>query len=88
MTETKQIDEKTHGKIILALSLPLLVFLIIASYFGIFITETYAELTVSFTAQGIGQDIVNLFIISPFYSYHPSSIIRETENVCLSGAVF
>jgi len=65
MTETKQIDEKTHGKIILALSLPLLVFLIIASYFGIFITETYAELTVSFTAQGIGQDIVNLFIISP-----------------------
>ena len=65
MNETKQIDEKTHGKIILALSLPLLVFLVIASYFGIFISETYGELTASYAAQGIGQDIVNLFIISP-----------------------
>ncbi|MGQ4875874.1 MAG: hypothetical protein ACP6IY_17555 [Promethearchaeia archaeon] len=65
MNEIRKIDENKHGKIILILSLLLLIFLIIASYSGIFIAETYARNTKSFAVQGIGQDIVNFFIIAP-----------------------
>ncbi len=65
MSEINNLTDNKLGKIILALSLPLLVFLVIASYSGIFITTTYARNTASFAAQGIGQDIVNLFIVAP-----------------------
>ncbi|MHA1274948.1 MAG: hypothetical protein ACTSQS_16165 [Promethearchaeota archaeon] len=65
MNEIRKRDENKHGKIILILSLLLLLFLIIASYSGIFIAETYARNTKSFAVQGIGQDIVNFFIIAP-----------------------
>ncbi len=65
MNEIRKRDENKHGKIILILSLLLLIFLIIASYSGIFIAETYARNTKSFAVQGIGQDIVNFFIIAP-----------------------
>ena len=66
MDETTISSENKHAnKIILALSIPLLVLLAIASYSGIFISATYARNTTSFAAQGIGQDIVNLFIVAP-----------------------
>ena len=78
MNEIKNIDDNKHGKIILTLSLPLFLFLVIASYSGIFIAETYARNTESFAAQGIGQDIVNLFVIAPLLLI--SSILYYKRN--------
>ncbi len=65
--EMKNMDEQKQGKMILVLSLLVLILLFITSYAGIFIPETYARNTQSFRAQGIGQDIVNLFIIIPLF---------------------
>lgn len=67
-----------HGKVMLILSLPLLLLLVIASYSGIFIAETYARNTESFAAQGMGQDIVNLFVIAPLLLI--SSILSYKRN--------
>ena len=47
------------------LSILLAITLAIASFFGIFITDTYERDTASMAAQGIGQDIVNLFFVLP-----------------------
>lgn len=46
-------------------SLPLAVFVIIVSYAGLFIPETYAKETPNWQAQAFGQDIINLFLITP-----------------------
>ncbi len=52
-------------KIITVLTLIMLVFLSVASFFGIFVDITYARETSSMAAQGIGQDIVDLFLVVP-----------------------
>lgn len=54
-------------KILLLLSIPITILLLIASFSGIFVPETYARNTLSYAAQGIGQDLVNFFIISPVF---------------------
>jgi len=51
--------------IIIILSLILAVVLAIVSYCGAFISETYQRDTASIAVQGIGQDLVNLFLIVP-----------------------
>jgi len=51
--------------IILFLSLPLAVLTAIVSYVGLFIESTYSRETASYAAQGIGQDIANLFVVVP-----------------------
>jgi len=51
--------------LILFLSLPLTILTAIVSYAGIFIDSTYSRETVSYAAQGIGQDIANLFVVVP-----------------------
>jgi|LFRM01.2.fsa_nt_gb hypothetical protein len=82
--------EKNPGKIALALSLPVSVLLIIASYFGVFIENTYSRETLTLAAQGIGQDIVNLFIISPLLLI--TSFLAYKKNKAAmhiwSGAIF
>ena len=56
-------DQKDNT--ILFFSLPLAVFVIIVSYAGLFIPDTYAKETANWTAQAIGQDIIDLFLITP-----------------------
>lgn len=78
MNEINNNDVFLHRKIILVLSIILLFFLIIASYAGIFIAQTYARNTPSFAAQGIGQDIINLFVVAPLLLY--SSIFYYKDH--------
>ncbi|NMB99849.1 MAG: hypothetical protein GYA35_06175 [Thermoanaerobaculaceae bacterium] len=82
--------EKNPGKIALALSLPVSVLLIIASYFGVFIENTYSRETLTLATQGIGQDIVNLFIISPLLLITSFLAYKKSKAAMLiwSGAIF
>ncbi len=57
--ELKQIRLITILTIILSISLA------IASYFGAFQASTYERDTLSMAVQGMGQDIVDLFIVVP-----------------------
>ncbi|MDT8402559.1 MAG: hypothetical protein RQ743_12760, partial [Bacteroidales bacterium] len=52
-------------KTITLLTLIMLVFLATASIFGVFVDITYARETASMAAQGMGQDIVDLFLVVP-----------------------
>ncbi|MBN2443675.1 MAG: hypothetical protein JXJ04_20105 [Spirochaetales bacterium] len=47
------------------LSFPLALLTGVVSFAGIFIPGTYAQETASYAAQGIGQDMVNLFVVVP-----------------------
>lgn len=67
-----------RDKIILLLTIPLAIFTAIVSYVGIFIENTYLKETVNYAAQGIGQDIVNLFVIVPVLLI--SSVFAYREN--------
>jgi len=82
--------EKNPGKIAFALSLPLSVLVIIASYFGVFIENTYSRETLTLSAQGIGQDIVNLFIISPLLLITSFLAYKKNKAALFiwSGAIF
>ena len=55
----------TQIKLITILTIIMLIFLATASIFGIFVDITYARETASMAAQGIGQDIVDLFLVVP-----------------------
>jgi len=72
------------------LSVPLAILTAIASYAGIFIETTYAKETTLYASQGIGQDIVNLFIVVPillvasFFAYRKSKL----GLLVWSGAIF
>ena len=54
-----------HLKLISILTVIMSVPLIIVSYYGVFISDTYSRETSSMAAQGTGQDIVNLFFVTP-----------------------
>ena len=56
---TRQLNQIT------VLTIIMLVFLSVASFFGFFVDITYARETASMAAQGIGQDLVDLFIVTP-----------------------
>jgi hypothetical protein len=72
--------EKKDDVNILFLSVPLVILTAFVSYAGIFIESTYAKETAIYSAQGIGQDIVNLFIVVPiliiaaFFAYRRSKL--------------
>lgn len=53
------------NNVIFMLSMALASLVIIASCIGLFIPETYAKETPNWIAQAIGQDIVDLFLITP-----------------------
>jgi len=57
--------QKKNDPIILLLSVPLAILTAIVSFAGVFIENTYAGENALYTAQGIGQYIVNLFIVVP-----------------------
>jgi len=58
-------SDAKHKKNILLFSLPLGLLVAVASYCGIFVEATYRLDNPSFAAQGVGQDMVNLFVVVP-----------------------
>jgi hypothetical protein len=52
-------------KIVLAFSVPLALFVIIVSYAGLFIPDTYAKETANWQAQALAQDLFDLFVVIP-----------------------
>ena len=57
--------DKKQIKLITVLTVFLLISLTIVSIFGSFVPATYARDSASIAAQGMGQDIVDLFIVVP-----------------------
>ena len=72
------------------LSVPLAILTALVSYAGIFIEGTYARETPLYAAQGIGQDIVNLFLVVPIFLIASLYAYRLHKFALLvwSGAVF
>lgn len=56
---------KTRYKIVLLLSLPLAALIIIASCIGLFTPDFYAAETLNWQAQSVGQDFIDLVLITP-----------------------
>lgn len=57
--------DTVNGKQIGILTVLLTLALIVASACGAFIPATYEKETASLAAQGVGQDLVNLFLVAP-----------------------
>ena len=77
-------------KIITVLSVLLAVTVAIVSYYGIFVPGTYERETVSLAAQGIGQDITDLFLVVPLVLIS-LILIRRNNRVAFyiyGGTVF
>jgi len=83
-------SEKKYDSVILILSLPLAILTAIVSYAGVFNESTYAKETISYAAQGIGQDIINLFIVVPILLITSILAYRKSKSGLLiwSGAIF
>src|SRR5688572_22737293 len=56
-----------HRSTLLALSLPTIFLIIIASLSGLLIPGTYYKESINWTTQSMGQDLIDLFLIIPFY---------------------
>jgi hypothetical protein len=54
-----------HPRILVGLSLLLAIALAIASYYGAFVPGTYERDSASMAAQGMGQDLFDLFFVTP-----------------------
>lgn len=57
--------EIKNRKIIRILTVSLAVCLAIVSFYGVFVPGTYERDAASMAAQGVGQDMVNLFFVLP-----------------------
>ena len=86
----KTMLEKKYDANILILSLPLAVLTAIVSYAGIFIDSTYAKETAIYASQGIGQDIINLFVVVPILIVAALFAYRKSRTGLFvwSGAIF
>ena len=78
--------EKKHDGTILYLTVPLSILTALVSYAGIFTASTYSTETIGYAAQGIGQDIVNLFLVVPillitgFFAWRKSKINQRIKR--------
>jgi hypothetical protein len=83
-------DKNNQSRIIFALSFPLAILIIIASYRGLFLPETYSKETLNWTAQATGQDAVDLFLISPFLIITSLLAYKKNKKALLlwSGGIF
>ena len=61
--------EESWNRKIYLLSILLVMILAAVSYCGAFIPLTYDLETPSMAAQGVGQDLINLFIVVPFFVF-------------------
>jgi len=59
-------NNEEKNRFILVLSIPLIFLVIIASCVGMFVSGTYSKETLNWTIQAIGQDAINLLLITPF----------------------
>ena len=57
--------EKPNHKFILLLSFPLAALLIVVSCIGLFTSDFYSAETLNWQAQSVGQDMIDLFFITP-----------------------
>jgi hypothetical protein len=82
--------DKKHDGTILYLTVPLAILTALVSYAGIFTSSTYSRETTGYAAQGIGQDIVNLFLVVPILLITGFLAWRKSKSGLLiwSGAVF
>lgn len=82
--------EKKNDVNILLLSVPLAIMTALVSYAGIFIESTYEKETAIYAAQGIGQDIVNLFFVVPIFIIASIFSWRKSKLGLLiwSGSIF
>lgn len=79
-----------HPISIIYLSVILALLLTVVSFSGIFIAEVYQRETLSMAAQGVGQDIFDLFIIVPLLLTSLFFVTRgiRTAAFILGGTVF
>ena len=82
--------ERKHLKLITILTIVLSIALAIVSYYGAFVSGTYERDTASMAAQGIGQDIVDLFFVVPLLIVSLLFILRNNRIAyfILSGTIF
>ncbi len=82
--------KKKTDVMILMLSLPLAILTAIVSYAGVFIKSTYVRENALYAAQGIGQDIINLFIVVPILLITAFFARRKSKLGLLiwSGTIF
>jgi hypothetical protein len=81
---------KNHNNTILFFTVPLAILTSLVSYGGIFIESTYIKECPGYAAQGIGQDIVNLFVVVPVLCIAAFFAWRKSKLGLLlwSGAIF
>ena len=82
--ENKRLNSITILAILLAIALS------IVSYFGAFVASTYERDAASMAAQGIGQDIVDLFLVVPLLLVTLALVRRNNKaaHFIFSGTVF
>jgi len=82
--------KKINDANILILSFPLAILTAIVSYMGIFIDSTYVKETTFYATQGIGQDIINLFVVVPILIVSSLFAYRKSRSGLFiwSGAIF
>lgn len=79
-----------NQKAIIILSILLAIMLSIVSYYGAFVSDTYQRDTASLAAQGIGQDIFDLFIVTPLLLLSLISLLKKSRIALylFSGTIF
>ncbi|MBN2542251.1 hypothetical protein JXI42_05250 [bacterium] len=75
---------------ILGLTIPLVILIAIVSVCGLFVPGTYSQETPNWTAQAIGQDAADLFMLTPFLLITAIFASRRSRTAMLlwSGAIF
>lgn len=83
-------NKYSPGTSILALSLPLVILITAGSFFGLCMPDTYARETANWTAQAVGQDMVNFFLIVPFLLVTSILAYRghKVATLLWGGAIF
>lgn len=65
MGQANDTKRNYHGKVILALSIPQILLLIAVSCAGLFVPASYSKETLNWQAQAMGQDAMDLFLLTP-----------------------
>jgi hypothetical protein len=66
-----------HARMLTGLSLVLIAALAVASYYGAFVPGTYARDSASMAAQGMGQDVFDLFFVVPLLAIALVLVLRQ-----------
>ena len=82
--------EKKTKKTILILGVLLIIALAMVSYFGAFVESTYARDDISMATQGIGQDLVDLFLVVPLLMIILAMAVKNNRTALLiyNGLLF